>query len=147
MKTQYMTLIASTFLALSSAAMAGDAVDGQDRVLLSDLAQKWAAAYNRQDGSALAATYSPGAIDIHANGINRGREAIEKYFDAQFKAGFRDLTISIDTVRSAGGLVFSTGGWTVRLKDQTFRGYWSGVDAHDGNGLTIEERTSLLAEP
>jgi ketosteroid isomerase-like protein len=147
MKTPYVILAASMLSALSSIAMAGDAADGQDRILLTNLAGRWAAAYNRQDGSALAATYSPKTIDIHADGINRDRKAIEEYFAAQFKAGFHDLTISIDTVRSAGGLVFSTGGWTVKLKDQAFHGYWSGVDAHDGDRLTIEQRTSVIAQP
>jgi ketosteroid isomerase-like protein len=147
MKAPYMILATSALSALSSVAMAGDAADGQDRTLLTDLARRWAAAYNRQDGSALAATYSPKMIDIHADGINRDRKAIEEYFAAQFKAGFRDLIISIDTVRSAGNLVFSTGGWTVKLKDQTLHGYWSGVDAHDGDGLTIEQRTSVIAQP
>lgn len=109
-------------------------------------------AYNRKDAAALAAFFTQDALYVSPFGILRGRAAIRKHFATEFKAGFHDLRIHLDSDRIRGNTAWAVGDWSARGpgkngSERPFHGYLSEVYVRVGHAWKVEVDTALGAEP
>jgi ketosteroid isomerase-like protein len=109
----------------------------KDQQLITELAKKWEAAYNRKDAAGVAALHTESAVEVAPTGIFQGRAAIQKRIDDDLKAGGHGLSISVKSVQSTGDVIMSSGDWNGTYGSQAVHGYW-------GNSLI--RSTSLLQQ-
>lgn len=109
-------------------------------------------AYNRKDAAALAASFTQDALYIYPFGILRGRAAIRKHFETEFKEGLHDLRIHLDSDRIRGNTAWVVGEWSARLRGQNgserpVHGYLSDVYVRVGHAWKVEVDTVVAGEP
>ncbi|MGH7111363.1 MAG: YybH family protein [Stellaceae bacterium] len=109
-------------------------------------------AYNRKDAAALAAFFTEDALYISPFGILRGRTAIRKRYEAEFKAGWHDLRVHLDSDRIRGNTAWAVGEWSARGPGKNgpetpVHGYLSDVDVRVGHAWKVQVDTVVGAEP
>ena len=97
----------------------------KDQQLITELAKKWEAAYNRKDAAGVAALYTESAVEVAPTGMFQGRNAIQKRIEADLKAGGHDLSIAVKSVQSVGDVVMASGDWNGNYGSQAVHGYWT----------------------
>ncbi|MGH7055175.1 MAG: YybH family protein, partial [Stellaceae bacterium] len=107
-------------------------------------------AYNRKDAAALAAFFTEDALYITPIGIVRGRAAIRKRYEAEFKAGWHDLRVHLDSDRIRGNTAWAVGEWSARGPtkhgpETPAHGYLSDVDVRVGHAWKTQVDTVVGA--
>ena len=103
-----------------------------DQRVLDDLLKKYELAFNRQDAASLTAIYTEDAIRVTPQGVLRGRDAIRKDYEATFKAGGHDISLTTKAVLPAGDFIWNAGEWTAKFGDQPAHGFYTGTLTRDG---------------
>jgi hypothetical protein len=95
----------------------------------------------------MAAFFSENGVRITPAGIFRGRDAIGREMQRVIEMGLHDYGARRTVSRSEGNMVFNAGEWQAKLGDQQFRGYYSALLVHEGDGVKIFEETVNVAAP
>jgi ketosteroid isomerase-like protein len=103
-----------------------------EQQVLNDLLQKYESAFNRQDAVSSAAIYTEDAIRVTPQGVLHGRDAIRKDYQAAFKAGLHDVSLTTKAVEPAGDFIWNAGEWTAKFGDQPGHGFYTGTLTRDG---------------
>jgi uncharacterized protein (TIGR02246 family) len=140
-------LVALTIsFALPAFAQQKDTVDPQIIEQLNALPKKFAAAFNNNDGAAVAALYTEDAVYVTPEGPIYGREAIEKhYVDLFQKLHFSNFISKPDqyhNIGTAGNEVWVNGEWNNTAQGQTggpiqLKGYWANIQVREGDDWKI----------
>lgn len=109
-------------------------------------------AYNRKDAAAATALYTNDALRVGPFGIIRGRAAIQKHLEADFKAGWHDLRLHLDSDRIRGNTAWAVGEWSARMhgkngSETPAHGYWSTVYVRAGHAWKAQVNTFNIAPP
>lgn len=109
-------------------------------------------AYNRKDAAAAATLVTNDALWVNLFGIIRSRAAIRKHLEAEFKAGWHDLRLHLDSYRIRGNTAWAVGEWSARMhgkngSETPVHGYSSTVYVRAGNAWKIEVNTVFRAMP
>lgn len=119
----------------------------KDRQGITELARKWAAAYNRKDAAGVAALYTEDAVEVAPIGIVEGRSAVQKRIEGEFQAGGHDLALSKWRVTMSGDMAFVAGEWNAQYGSQAAHGYFQSVNVRDGDTFKIHRNALNLALP
>ena len=115
---------------------------------LAALPKKFAAAFNNNDGAAVAALYTEDAVLVNDSGPIYGREAIEKhYVDLFQKLHFSNHIAKTDqysphNIGTAGNEVWVNGEWNNTFQGQNggpiqLKGYWANIWVREGDDWKI----------
>jgi uncharacterized protein (TIGR02246 family) len=89
------------------------------------------AAVAAKDAAALANLYVPDGMFQNAVGVYKGRDAIQKYREAGFKAGIFKEEISVTDVTVVGDMLYDVGEFTIHLNTEAgpseLKGRWGGT--------------------
>ena len=124
-----------------------DPVSPETEQVVKELAKRWETAYSKKDAAGVAALYAENAIEVTPAGFVRGREAAQKRIEADFQAGWHDISISTTDVHALGDALWGIGDWNGYLGDQAVRGHWSNIFVHAGDAWKIQETTFNIALP
>jgi uncharacterized protein (TIGR02246 family) len=140
-------LVALTIsFALPAFAQQKDTVDQQIIEQLNALPKKFAAAFNNNDGAAVAALYTEDAVYVTPEGPIYGREAIEKhYVDLFQKLHFSNFISKPDqyhNIGTPGNEVWVNGEWNNTAQGQNggpiqLKGYWANIQVREGDDWKI----------
>jgi ketosteroid isomerase-like protein len=119
----------------------------QDRAAVDLTEQKYVDTYNAKNSAAWAEFFTADAIRVAPDGIARGRDAIRKQVEAEFKAGASGQASKTIFAVMSGNVVVAGGEWSAKFGNQTLRGYWSNNLMHEGEGLKISLETYNVTEP
>jgi uncharacterized protein (TIGR02246 family) len=89
-------------------------------------------AFNRKDAAAVAALFTDDAVRVNAQGIIRGREAIQKAVETGLNAGAHDLNLRYHVANVDGNT-----GWSVAEFDYRIRGKDGAVSPARGFATTV----------
>jgi len=132
--------------ALPTLAQQKDTLDLQTSQQLAALPKKFAAAFNNNDGAAVAALYTEDAVLVTDSGPVYGREAIEKhYVDLFQKLHFSNFISKPDqyhNIGTAGNEVWVNGEWNNTAQGQNggpiqLKGYWANIQVREGDDWKI----------
>ena len=114
--------------------------------------KQYVEALNKKDAAAVAALFAEDAVRVNAQGIIRGREAIQKSTQAGLDAGAHSLNLRYDVAHIDGNTGWSVAefNFQVRGKDGTdspTRGFATSIWVRDGGGWKIKGQTVVNAPP
>jgi uncharacterized protein (TIGR02246 family) len=140
-------LIALLLTGLATSAAGQQSESQADQQAARDVHVQFATAFNRQDAAGLASLFSESGIRVTPQGIIQGRDAIQKDSDKRFQSRFHDLSITPLIARALGDLIWEAGEWTMKIGEQTVRGYFAMTLVREGNGFKIRDDTFNVAPP
>lgn len=94
--------------------------------------KQYAEAFNRKDAAAVAALFADDAVRVNAQGIIRGREAIQKSVKSGLDAGAHDLKLQYHVAHVDGDT-----GWSLAEFNYRVRGKDGGVSPVRGFATTV----------
>ncbi len=144
-----LTMVGMLIGGLTSAFAQSGTLSAKDQQLLIDLGKSFDTAYNKKDVAGIVALYAEDGIAITPAGIFQGRAALQKFIEADFQAGGRDLSSQNSSTRAhaLGNAFWSFGDWSAHYGDQTLHGHWSNIVIRVGDTLKIQQNTTNLALP
>jgi uncharacterized protein (TIGR02246 family) len=109
------------------------------------------AAVTAKDAAAMANLYAPDGILQNSIAVFKGRDAIQKFREAGFKAGIYKEEISVTDAAIIGNILYDVGEFTVYLNTEggprQLKGRWGGTLVRSGNVWQIGMVTVALAPP
>jgi ketosteroid isomerase-like protein len=133
MKRTLSIVAASMLIGMAAPALEQQNSSEDNQQVVTNLYQRWTAAFNRQDLSELMTLYTEDAIRITPQGIFQGRDAIRKQLEGGLKAGAHDISSIPKIVQPSGDLIWNGGEWSAKVgSDRTVRGYYSDVITREG---------------
>ena len=158
MKIRY--LLALVGLAISFAvptfAQQKDTVDPQIIEQLAALPKKFAAAFNNNDGAAVAALYTEDAVLVNDSGPVYGRADIEKHYVDLFKRVHFSNHVSKPNpphiIGTAGNEMWWNGEWSNTIKGDNWgpidhKGYFANILVREGDDWKIRLDTWNITPP
>lgn len=140
-------LITLFLTGLATSAAAQQTVPQADQEAARELEVQFVAAFNRQDAAGLAALFSEDAIRVTPQGYIQGRDAIRKDFVKRFESKFHDLAATMTVIKSSNGSIWEAGEWTMKVGEQSLRGYGAMTLVREGSSLKIRDDTFNIAPP
>jgi ketosteroid isomerase-like protein len=122
--------------ALGGSAVAAE-LSPQDRAAVDLAEKKYDDAYNAKDAATWAGNFTADAIRVTPDGIARGRDEVRKQIEADFKAGATGLTSKTTFAVMSGNVAVVGGEWSLKIGDQSQRGYWSNNLVREGDVMKI----------
>ena len=104
-------------------------------------------AWNTRDPAKVALAYTLDSRWRNRAEFIQGRDAIHKDSDKRFQARFHDLSIRPQIVRTLNDSIWEAGEWTMKIGDQSVRGYFAMTLVREGNGFKIRDDTFNIAPP
>jgi ketosteroid isomerase-like protein len=140
-------------IALPTFAQQTNTPDPQLRQMIDTFANKYAAAVNSNDATAIAAFYTADAVFVTSGGPKYGRDAIKKFYANLFQQfHFSNYTSKADqysphSICAAGNETLEIGEWSCTIQGQSgapvqLKGYYSSIDLHEGDEWKISMVTS-----
>ncbi len=120
---------------------------------LASVPQKYDAAYNKGDASAVAAVFTKDAVLAAPRGPNlRGTEELQAFYANAFRAGFSSDLLKVQTERVIGDMAWAVGQWSAMRPgaNHTTRprqGNWGAVFVRDGDTWKIQMLAPNVMEP
>jgi ketosteroid isomerase-like protein len=115
--------------------------------------QQYANSSDAAKAAKIAALYTPGAVALFSEGKFVGPSQIEQDLQAQFDAGWKNVTIKDeggDTTQGSWAWSWGEYSGTVPVgtppKPTTINGYWSAVFKQDGNVWKINQHTTNMEQ-
>ena len=82
------------------------------RGIVSKANDRWNAAFNSGDATAVAALYTTdGTVLPHTHAVVKGTEAIAEFWSGMIAAGIKDHGIELRDAQQAGDIAYSNGKW------------------------------------
>jgi ketosteroid isomerase-like protein len=147
MNRQIGLLTASLLTGLITSAVAQQTAPQTDQQAVREIEAQFIAAFNRQDSAALAALFSEDGIRVTPGGFIQGRDAIRKDFDKRFQSHFHDLAVTMQVTKSLSGSIWGAGEWTMKIGEQSIRGYGAMTLIREGSSFKIRDDTFNVAPP
>jgi ketosteroid isomerase-like protein len=111
-------------------------------------ATHWQDAYNKGDAAAVAAMYSSDAIEVTPGGITVGPAAVKERVETSInKAGMKTAVITTTKCNVDATLKWSAGEWKSTTPQGPVGGYWTAIEAKDGDTWKIHNLTFNLTPP
>ena len=111
---------------------------------LASVPQRYDAAFNKGDPSALAAVFTKDGVFVSPLGpIVHGTEGLKAYYTSAFKAGFSGHRVTVDTARVTGDIAWAVGQWSAvgpgpNNASRPWHGDWGGVFVREGGTWKIQ---------
>ena len=114
--------------------------------------KQYVQAFNKKDAAAVAALFAEDAVRVNAQGIIRGREAIQQSTQAGLDAGSHTLNLRYHVAHIDGSTGWSVAEYDYQLRgkdgsDAPVRGFATSVWVRDGGGWKIKGQTAVNAPP
>ena len=94
----------------------------------------WQDAFNKGDGAAIAALYTPDAIEVLPSGIRVGPAAVQQRVDDEIKHGETHLAITSTKCDLEGTTRVSAGDWKSDTPQGPLSGFWTAIERNNGSG-------------
>jgi uncharacterized protein (TIGR02246 family) len=116
MRQPILGLAGAAIIVIVSASAPAQSVDPANSPFAA-VGKQYVEAYNRKDAAAVAALFTDDAVRVNAQGITRGRAAIQKLTEEAINGGGHDLTLQYQVVRIDGNT-----GWSIAEANFLVRG-------------------------
>src|SRR5438477_3658741 len=114
--------------------------------------KQYVEAFNKKDAAAVAALFADDAIRVNAQGITRGREAIQKSTQAGLDAGSHSLNLRYHIAHIDGNTGWSVAEFDSQVRgkdgaDAPVRGFATSVWVRDGGVWKIKGQSTFNVPP
>jgi ketosteroid isomerase-like protein len=110
--------------------------------------KQWQNAYNKGDAMAVADLYALGGIEVTPEGIGEGRAAIKERVQKDLEQEkLRNLIIVATKCDVEESFRWSSGRWKADSPHGEMRGFWTAIEAKDGDVWKIHNLTYNLTPP
>jgi ketosteroid isomerase-like protein len=110
--------------------------------------KQWQDAYNKGDAAAVAALYTADAIEVTPEGIRVGPAAVKERVEGSFKAGMKkQVVITATKCNVEGATRWSAGDWKNDTTQGPVGGFWTAIEAKNGDAWKIQNLTYNLTPP
>lgn len=111
--TQPRALAAAIGLAFGPLA-GGPALADSAAQTIEERLEQYEARFNRKDAEAIAMLFSPDVVYYDAlGGVHQGRDAVKRYYQNNFAAGFKDMTLSTIEVKVFDDIAYDVARFTI----------------------------------
>ena len=107
----------------------------------------WLDAYNKGDAAAIAAMYTPDAIEVITTGIRVGPALVKERIEADLKQGVKYKDTTATKCDVDGDIRISAGDWNAESEQGPFGGFWTAVERKDGGSWKIINLTGNITLP
>ena len=118
-----------------------------DQQAARELHMQFTTAFNQQNSAGVAALFTEDGLRVTPQGIIQGRDAIQKDADKRFQSRFCDLSVTPLVVRQLANSIWEAGEWTMKIGDQSVRGYFAMTLVREGAALKIRDDTFNIVPP
>jgi ketosteroid isomerase-like protein len=147
-ETTLSTLLFGSAMLLGIATIAMPTYAADTDVSKCSTATHWQDAYNKGDAAAVAAMYSPDAIEVSPAGITVGPAAVKERVESSInKAGMKTAVITTTKCNVDGTSKWSAGEWKSTTPQGPVAGYWTAIEAKDGDTWKIHNLTYNTTPP
>jgi ketosteroid isomerase-like protein len=110
-------------------------------------AKAWQDAFNRGDADGVINLYTSDAIETTPTGIRVGQAAVRERVKDILKAGLKGQSNSVTKCFTDGNLRWSVGEWGVETPQGHGSGFWTSIEAKQGNTWKIANLTWNVTPP
>jgi ketosteroid isomerase-like protein len=109
--------------------------------------QQWQDAFNQGKASAVAALYTPDAIEVTPVDIRVGPAAVKERIEAALKEGSKNAVITATKCDIEGDVRWSSGPWKDETAHGPLSGFWTIIEVKNGDSWKIRNVTYSLTPP
>jgi ketosteroid isomerase-like protein len=110
-------------------------------------AKMWLDAYNKGDAAAVAALYTPDAIEVMQTGIRVGAAAVKERVENNLKHGMKYAAVTVTKCDIDGDIRIAAGEWSGEMQQEPISGFWTSIERKDGGTWKMINLTANRTPP
>ncbi len=107
----------------------------------------WQDAFNKGDAMAIAGLYTNDAVEVTPMGVRVGPAAVKERIEDSIKRGITHAVIPVTKCVVDDNLRWSIGDWSYEFPQGHMSGFWTLIEAKQGNTWKIKNLTYNMTPP